>query len=55
MVQVFGTGGSPSANVGISGTKISVGTTFQKVTVTATLPSISGKTLGTNNNSFWLN
>jgi hypothetical protein len=51
MVQVFGTGGSPSANVGISGTKISVGTTFQKVTVTATLPSISGKTLGTNNNS----
>jgi hypothetical protein len=35
----------------ISGTKISVGTTFQKVTVTATLPSISGKTLGTNNNS----
>ena len=51
MVQNFGTGGSPSANVGISGTKISVGTTFQKVTVTATLPSISGKTLGTNNNS----
>ena len=51
MVQIFGTGGSPSANVDISGTKISVGTTFQKVTVTATLPSISGKTLGTNNNS----
>ena len=51
MAQVFGTGGSPSANAGISGTKISVGTTFQKVTVTATLPSISGRTLGTNNNS----
>jgi hypothetical protein len=51
MVQVFGTGGSPSANVGISGTKVSIGTTFQKVTVTATLPSISGKTLGTDNNS----
>jgi hypothetical protein len=51
-VQVFGTGGSPSANVGISGTKVSIGTTFQKVTVTATLPSISGKTLGTDNNSF---
>jgi hypothetical protein len=51
MVQIFGTGGSPSANVDISGTKISVGTTFQKVTVTATLPSISGKTFGTNNNS----
>jgi len=51
MVQGFGTGGSPSANVGISGTKVSIGTTFQKVTVTATLPSISGKTLGTDNNS----
>jgi hypothetical protein len=51
MVQIFGTGGSPSASVGISGTKISIGTTFQKVTVTATLPSISGKTLGTNNDS----
>jgi hypothetical protein len=52
MVQNFGTGGSPSANVGISGTKVSIGTTFQKVTVTATLPSISGKTLGTDNNHF---
>ena len=51
MVQIFGTGGSPSANVGISGTKVSIGTTFQKVTVTATLPSISGKTLGTDNNN----
>jgi hypothetical protein len=51
MVQIFGTGGSPSANVGIPGTKVSIGTTFQKVTVTATLPSISGKTLGTDNNS----
>jgi hypothetical protein len=51
MVQIFGTGGSPSANVGISGTKVSIGTTFQKVTVTATLPSISGKTLGTDSNS----
>jgi hypothetical protein len=52
MVQTFGTGGSPSANVGISGTKVSIGTTFQKVTVTATLPSISGKTLGSDNNSY---
>ena len=51
MVQIFGTGGSPSADVGISGTKVSIGTTFQKVTVTATLPSISGKTLGTDNNN----
>jgi hypothetical protein len=51
MVQNFGTGGSPSANAGISGTKVSIGTTFQKVTVTATLPSISGKTFGTDANN----
>ena len=54
--QYFGTGGSPSAEVNAIGTtKVSIGTTFQKVTVTATVPSISGKTIGTNNdNSFYL-
>jgi hypothetical protein len=48
--QVFGSGGSPSAFVDFGTTKISIGTSWQKVTVTATAPSISGKTLGTNNN-----
>ena len=49
--QYFGSGGSPSAVVNTIGTtKVSIGTTFQKVTVTATMPSITGKTLGTNNN-----
>jgi hypothetical protein len=53
LAQAFGTGGSPSAEVTTIGTtKISIGTNWQKVTVTATLPSISGKTLGTNNNSY---
>jgi hypothetical protein len=48
--QVFGTGGSTSASVqGIGVTKVSIGTSWQKVTVTATVPSISGKTLGSNN------
>jgi hypothetical protein len=48
--QVFGTGGSPSASVqSIGVTKVSIGTSWQKVTVTATVPSISGKTLGSNN------
>ena len=48
--QSFGTGGSPSAAVNSIGTtKVSIGTSWQKVTVTATVPSISGKTLGTNN------
>jgi hypothetical protein len=50
LVQVFGTGGSPSADVSFGVTKVSIGTGWQKVTVTATVPSISGKTLGTDNN-----
>jgi hypothetical protein len=50
--QSFGTGGSPSANVNTIGvTKVSIGTSWQKVTVTITLPSISGKTLGTTSDS----
>jgi hypothetical protein len=54
--QNFGTGGSPSTTVeAIGTTKVSIGTSWQKVTVTATLPSISGKTLGTTvNNSLVL-
>ena len=53
--QNFGTGGSPSAIVTTIGTtKVSIGTSWQKVTVTATVPSISGKTLGTNNDHFLL-
>ena len=50
--QHFGTGGSPSAAVTAIGvTKVSIGTSWQKVTVTASIPSISGKTLGNNGNS----
>jgi hypothetical protein len=52
LFQDFGTGGSPSAEVTTIGTtKVSIGTSWQQVTVTATVPSISGKTLGTDNNS----
>jgi hypothetical protein len=51
LAQVFGTGGSPSADVtGIGVYKVSIGASWQKVTATITVPSISGKTLGTNNN-----
>ena len=51
LFQQFGTGGSPSADVtAIGTTKVSIGTSWQKVTVTATVPSISGKTLGTDGN-----
>lgn len=48
LLQNFGAGGSPSASVtGIGATKLTVTTTWQRFTVTANLPSISGKTLGT--------
>jgi hypothetical protein len=54
LIQSFGSGGSPSASVETIGTtKTTLSTSWQKVTVTATVPSISGKTLGTNGNS-WL-
>ena len=53
MSQSFGTGGSPSAVVNSIGvTKVSIGTSWQKVTVTATIPSISGKTLGSSPDSY---
>jgi hypothetical protein len=56
--QNFGTGGSPSTSVSTGITQHTLTTTWQKFTVTATLPSVSGKTIGTNNNSklqvaFW--
>ena len=52
LVQTFGSGGSPSADVSAIGgaRKVSIGTSWQKVSFTATVPSISGKTLGTDNN-----
>jgi hypothetical protein len=50
-VQVFGSGGSPSSAVQEIGvTKASLTTSWQKITVTATMPSIAGKTLGTDGN-----
>ena len=46
--QFFGTGGSPSAQVlGINVVTHALTTSWQKFTVTATIPSVSGKTLGT--------
>lgn len=48
--QEFGSGGSPSSGVyGIGLTNFTVTTSWQKFTMTTTLPSISGKTIGTNN------
>mgnify|MGYP006213139137 CR=1 FL=1 len=58
--QSFGTGGSPSSfNPEINVTTHSLTSSWQKFTVTTTLPSISGKTIGSDNNdilgvNFWL-
>ena len=49
--QNFGGGGSPSATVfGIGGVKYAIGTAWQKLVMTVAVPSISGKTLGTDGN-----
>lgn len=48
--QVFGTGGSPSASVQTLFGQVTLSTSWTRYSVTATIPSISGKTLGTNNN-----
>ncbi len=50
LIQNFGTGGSPSANVNTTGNNKSFTTSWQKFTQILSVPSISGKTLGTNNN-----
>lgn len=53
--QFFGNGGSPSATVeGIGATKFSLTTSWQKFTLTTTIPSIAGKTLGTINDNFFM-
>lgn len=57
--QTFGTGGSPSAAVNaISPTTVTLTSSWAAFAVTISVPSISGKTLGTNNNDgfglrFW--
>lgn len=48
ILQYFGTGGSPSATVEASSTSWNLTTSWQQFTITATMPSISGKTLGSN-------
>lgn len=49
--QFFGTGGSPSADVNNYIGKVQLTTSWVRYQVTATLPNLSGKTIGTNPNS----
>ena len=56
LIQSFGSGGSPSGLVGTTAaTSVSVTTAWQKFSYTVTVPSISGKTLGTSgSDALWL-
>jgi hypothetical protein len=47
MGQLFGTGGSPSSPVYTTGQDVSVTTTWTRYVLTFSVPSTSGKTLGT--------
>lgn len=51
LAQVFGTGGSPSAAVNVPGQVVTVSPTWARYTATFNIPSIAGKTLGSNGDS----
>jgi hypothetical protein len=50
--QTFGTGGSPSAAVEATADAVALSATWQKITLTVNVPSIAGKTLGTDGNDY---
>lgn len=56
--QNFGTGGSPSSTVITKLSPVTISTSWARYSVTVSVPSISGKTIGTNNDNslfvdFW--
>lgn len=50
--QYFGSGGSPSSTVSVGVETLNLTTSWQHFSFTVNLPSISGKTLGTNSDDF---
>lgn len=48
LVQVFGSGGAPSGNTSTNLGNFALTTAWQKFSFSVTLPSLSGKTIGTN-------
>jgi hypothetical protein len=52
--QIFGTGGSPSSNVYTYAGQATISTSWARYSVTVAVPSISGKTIGTDANSSYL-
>lgn len=54
LVQGFGTGGSPSAAVtGIGSQEVTLTTSFKRYTLQINVPSIQGKSIGTNGNDYF--
>jgi hypothetical protein len=51
LFQFFGTGGSPSASVSVPAGSITLSTSWARYSLSVAVPSITGKTVGTNNNS----
>ena len=49
LAQGFGTGGSPSAEVTTYSGQVTLSTSWARYSITVAVPSISGKTIGTNN------
>jgi len=47
LTQYFGAGGSPSSTVIIDGGRVALSTSWARYSVTVSIPSLSGKTLGT--------
>lgn len=52
LFQIFGTGGSPSSAVIITGQNKTLSTSWTRYSATFSVPSISGKTIGTNNDDY---
>ncbi len=51
LVQKFGSGGSPSSNVSTAAGKNAITTSWARYSYTVAVPSISGKTIGTTDNT----
>jgi hypothetical protein len=52
-IQDFGTGGSPSATVTGTGQTVTLTSSWAPFALTFSIPSITGKTLGTNSNDYF--
>ena len=53
IAQNFGTGGSPSSAVTTYAGQATLSTSYARYSISVSVPSISGKTFGTNNNSYF--